>query len=278
MDPAAVGAAEDALRRAGVADPALEVRRSRRARRAARPTAWWRARPGAATSRTRWPRPVSARATRSAALIAERGEVAGGQAGPRHAGEQRARRAARRPSSRRARRGRGRQAGRRPGGPMRAAGHAAALPLVPGARRDERVEPRAVGVRAVVAVGGDRAVHEARVERAERVVVDPELAWSRRGRSSRCTTSASRASARKPVVVGRRRGGRAPRCACPGATPARPRTTRERVAAGRLDLGDVGAVVGEQHAGHRTGDAGREVEDVDALQDSAHACPLSSPA
>jgi hypothetical protein len=41
----------------------------------------------------------------------------------------------------------------------------------------------------------------------------------------------------------------------------------ERVAGRPLDPGDPRALVGQQHARHRTGDAPREVEDLDALQD-----------
>ncbi len=36
----------------------------------------------------------------------------------------------------------------------------------------------------------------------------------------------------------------------------------ERIAAGWLDLGYLGAIVGQQHRGHRTGDAPGEVENL----------------
>ena len=49
----------------------------------------------------------------------------------------------------------------------------------------------------------------------------------------------------------------------------------EGIAAGRLDLDDVGAVVGEQHAGDRPGDTPREVEDSDAVEDACHRVLLS---
>ena len=42
----------------------------------------------------------------------------------------------------------------------------------------------------------------------------------------------------------------------------------EGVAARRLDARDVGALVGEDHAGHRAGDAPREIEDGDVVQHS----------
>ena len=49
-----------------------------------------------------------------------------------------------------------------------------------------------------------------------------------------------------------------------------------RVATRWLDLRDLRAVVGEQHRGHRAGDAGREVEHHDAVEHTGHAFPLSS--
>src|SRR5262249_46846784 len=47
----------------------------------------------------------------------------------------------------------------------------------------------------------------------------------------------------------------------------RARQVRERIAAGWFDACDAGAVIGEQHAGHRPRDAPREVEDVDVPKD-----------
>jgi len=46
--------------------------------------------------------------------------------------------------------------------------------------------------------------------------------------------------------------------------------TAERIAAGRLDLGDFGAVVTEQHRGHRTGNAPAQVQHLQILQNSCH--------
>ena len=48
------------------------------------------------------------------------------------------------------------------------------------------------------------------------------------------------------------------------------RPSPRRVAAGRLDLHDVGAELGEQHAGEEAGLAG-EIEDASAVQGAAHA-------
>ena len=49
----------------------------------------------------------------------------------------------------------------------------------------------------------------------------------------------------------------------------------EGIARGRLDPGDAGAVIGEQHAGHGSGDAPRQVEDLDAPEDPAGGSPGS---
>ena len=267
MDPPAVGATEDALRRARVADPALEVlgldvldALPGRQRGGEHALEQRRRHPLAPTGLLAHPQRPADR---------ERGEVAGGHADPRHAGEERTG----------ARRGDPAVVGhdevgegRRDTGEagQRAAGHPAALPLVPGARGDERVEPRSSGVPALVAVRRDRAVHEARVERSQREVVDPELGGGAGGIALEHDVG-TRREREEPVVVGRvaEVEHRAP---LPPVPHLRAGERTRRVAARRLDLGDARAVVGEQHAGHRTGDAGREVEDLDALQDSAHAC------
>ena len=44
----------------------------------------------------------------------------------------------------------------------------------------------------------------------------------------------------------------------------------ERVAAGRLDLDDVGALLGEQQHAERAGDPPRQVEDADTVQGTGH--------
>ena len=173
VDPPAVGAAEHALRRARIADPALVVRRvgvldalPRRERGGEH----------ALEQRRRHALPAPgllAHAQRGADR--ERGEVADamlthgtpewsgpgpGRGDPAVVGHDEVGE-------------RGRDAGQ---AGERAAGDAAALPLVAGARRDQRVDRGTVGVRAVVAVRGDRAVHEARVAREQRVVVEAERA------------------------------------------------------------------------------------------------------
>ena len=179
VDPAAVGAPEHALRGAGIADPALEVlgldvfdplpRRERR---------------GQHTLQQRRLHPLpAARLLAHAERGADRegGEVARGHAHPGHARRTAGPDAVPRPSSRRAPRGRGTPG--RP--PARRASVPPGTPRLshwwPGARRDERVVARAVGVRAVVAVRGDRAVHEPRVTRVQRVVVDAEARGRARG-------------------------------------------------------------------------------------------------
>ncbi len=45
----------------------------------------------------------------------------------------------------------------------------------------------------------------------------------------------------------------------------------ERIAAGRLDLHDVGPVVGQQHPGDGPGDPPREIQDADPAQHTRHA-------
>src|SRR5690606_19844843 len=90
------------------------------------------------------------------------GVVEGGEADPRDAAEQRARTVGAHVAA-----GRRLVAGKHGAGarqtPDGAAVDAAALPLVTGAGGDEGVVAGAVGVAAVLAVGGDRAVHEAGV-------------------------------------------------------------------------------------------------------------------
>ena len=87
------------------------------------------------------------------------------------------------------------------------------------------------------------------------------------------TTSARRAEREEHLAIGvvaqvERRAPLAPQPhACAGELG-------ERIARGRLDPGDAGAVIGEQHAGHRSGDAPRQVEHLDALEDPGAATAL----
>ena len=59
----------------------------------------------------------------------------------------------------------------------------------------------------------------------------------------------------------------APTAAQPRVVPGR---AAERIAARRLDLDDVGSVVGEQHPGDGTGDAPRQVEHPHSVQHAGH--------
>ena len=92
------------------------------------------------------------------------------------------------------------------------------LPLQPRARGDQRVVAGAVGVLVVAAVGGDRAVDQARVRLGERRVVDPQPLRRRRARSSPPGCPPARpAPGSSPCPP--RPSGRARRCACRAATP-----------------------------------------------------------
>ena len=58
----------------------------------------------------------------------------------------------------------------------------------------------------------------------------------------------------------------------PAAVPHAVAVVRaERVAAGRLDLDDVGALLGEQQHAERAGDSPREIEDADTVECTGHA-------
>ena len=97
----------------------------------------------------------------------------------------------------------------------RAAGDAAALPLVAGAGRDECVDRGPVGVRAVVAVRGDRAVHEARVATRAACRGRCRAAAATPARSSRRARRRATRAVRDPVAVCGVVRDRGPRCACP---------------------------------------------------------------
>ncbi len=265
VDPPAVSAAEHALRNARIADPTLVVRGVNVLDALPRREGGGQ---DALEQRRRHSLPASgllAHAQRGADR--ERGQVGRRHAHPRHARVQWT--------------GTGRgdpavvghdevgergwdagQAGER------AAGNAAALPLVAGARRDQRVDRGAIGVRAVVAVRGDRAVHQPRVAREQRAVVDTQ-----RGRNARREVldedvGTRRERAHPFTVVGVVKvEDRAPLAPVPHLGTA---VGTRRVAARRLDLGDLRTVVGEQHPRHRTCDPLREVEHGQAVEHTRH--------
>ena len=98
------------------------------------------------------------------------------------------------------------------------------------------------------------------------------------GRSDSTSTSAvrSRVSSASRSAGSRRSSSalRLPRRHTPRTRPVAP-----RVPARRLHRRDPGAVVGQQHRGHRAGDAPRQVDDVDAVEHAprvGHALPPGS--
>ena len=130
---------------------------------------------------------------------------------------------------------------------------AALLVQQPEPRGHERVVPRSVLQTGVRPVRGDRAVHEPRVAREQRAGVDPEP--RRRAGPERLEHDVGAVDERVERVaigVGAEIELRAPATAQPHVVP---RCAAPRVATGWLDLHDVRAVVGEQHAGDRTRDA-----------------------
>ena len=89
------------------------------------------------------------------------------------------------------------------------------------------------------------------------------------GRNDSTTTSAvpsRRSNTSRPSVGLQVDGERAP-AAVPHAVPV---VRAERIAAGRLDLDHVGALLGEQQHAERTGDSPREVEDADTVERTGH--------
>ncbi|MCG3171837.1 MAG: hypothetical protein CALGDGBN_03542 [Pseudomonadales bacterium] len=143
----------------------------------------------------------------------------------------------------------------------------ALLPVQAGARGDQRIPGRAPGVAVVASVARDRAIDEPWVERSERRVVDAEPGGD-----------AGRKALDQDVGVARQHH---EGLAIPGvaqiehtaALAALPRPVAElhtqRIASRWLDLRDLGAVVAEQHRGHRAGDAPREVEHPDTVEHAA---------
>ena len=265
MDPASVGAAEHALGRARVADPALVVRRvdvldalPRRQRGREHPLEQGRRHALSATG-------LLAHAQRGADR--KRGEVRRRHAHPRHARVERTGAGRGHPAvvGNHEVGERGRDSGQ---ARERAAGNATALPLVAGTGGDQRVDRGTVGVRAVVAVCGDRAVHEARVAREQRVVVDAELRGDA-GREVLDDHVGVRCECRDTLAI-RRIVGIEHRAALPAVPHLRAAERARRISARRLDLRDLRAVVGEQHACDRACDPGGEVQHHHAIEHTGH--------
>ncbi len=271
VDPAPVRAPEHALGCARIADPALEIvglgvldALPGRQRGGEHSLEQGRGHPLA---------PSGLLADAERGTDGERRQVARRHAHPRDAGEQRAGPRRRHPAvvgdDEIGERGRDAREPR-----QRAAGHAPALPLVTGARRHQGLVAGTVGVAAVVAVGRDRAVDEPRVARVQRVEVDAE-ARRRAGRVALDEHVGAGRERDEPgavgVVVEVELG-----AALAPVPDLRSREPARRVAARRFDLGDVGAVVAEEHPGHGPGDPRRQVEHDHTIEHTGHAVPLSS--
>ncbi len=265
VGPDAVGRAEETFRRVGIDDPRLE----------AGPVEVLDLLPGPdggeqhpLEQRRRDPLAGTALlALTQCCADRQRREVAGGHAGPRHPAEQR-------PFPRwadaaivvgRFEAGHQTGASRQPfDGP---ADHAAVLPLLAGARRDQRVDPRALGVFVVGAVARDRAVHEAGVERRQRGVADAEPIGGTRSEALDHDVGAAREAEERITSLDGAQiddGAALAACPCPGTGQF-----RDRVTFGSLDPGHQGAVIGEQHRGDGTADSPGQIEHRDPGE---HSC------
>ena len=145
--------------------------------------------------------------------------------------------------------------------------------------RDD-VERRPLDVGAVaaglVAEAAHRGVDEARIDGLQRLVAEAHACRARRRGSSR--PARRRRTRPSAGACPRRASGRSRSSACcgcrpgtgrrngaPSSSPERSHATEE-VAFGRLDLDDVGAVVGEHLRAERSCQCVRQVEDAHALQ------------
>ncbi len=141
------------------------------------------------------------------------------------------------------------------------------LPLLTGARGDERVVGRPVAVLAPLAVSRDGAVDEPRVPRREGLVVETKLRRAGRPAVDEHVRRLRKSEDRAPSFIG-------------GEVDCGPSLTPEPhpaagqlakwVATGRVDLGDSGAEVGQQHPRHRSGDAAAQIQYLDAVQNARH--------
>jgi len=135
----------------------------------------------------------------------------------------------------------------------RRADDASTFELLARACGDERVVGGTMRVFAGLAVSSNRAMDQTGVRLEQRWVVDPEFlgyAWSEavdHDVGAACDREEGVAIARLAQV---QRG--APLAARPHT---RAGERAERIALGRFDPGDAGTVAGEEHAGHRPGNA-----------------------
>ncbi len=146
---------------------------------------------------------------------------------------------------------------------------AALVGLLTGARRHEPLDVRAIGVRRAPPIGSDRGVHQPWVDGDERLVLQVHRRRARRAERLDEHVGAARQVEQRLTTRGRRRvEGDATLAALPHHVAG---TRRCRV--GPLHTHDVGAVVGEQHRGHRSGDAVGDVDHPDAVEDPSHDGP-----
>ena len=137
-----------------------------------------------------------------------------------------------------------------------------------GLRGDEDRVGRVLGVRAARAPRGDPAVDQRRVDRVQRRVVDPQpgnLGSAVRYDDGVGPTDERDEALTVPGVL------EVQRHAALAAQPHRGGGVgAARVAAGGLDLDDIGAVVGEHHGGDAAGGSGRKVEDSQVVARAGH--------
>jgi len=149
---------------------------------------------------------------------------------------------------------------------QRAFGPAALFEHQAGTCLHQRVDRRTLRKLVVAAVAGDRADDDARVQLRQRGVVDAELGGFARCERLDDDVGGLRQRQEDLLVVGIVQiEKRAALAALPDviAELMRAGLLARRIATGRFDLGDAGAVVAEQHRGHRPGDAGRKIEDFE---------------
>jgi hypothetical protein len=143
----------------------------------------------------------------------------------------------------------------------------------PGARLHQRVDGGPLAVRVVAAVAGDRANNQAWVERRERRVVDAEPCRFARGIGFDQDVGGAGQREQGGLVLGlvQVQTGAA-LAALPDAIAEllRPGQGPCRVAPRGLDLDHVGAVVAEQHGGHRARDARGEVQYAQPVEYARH--------
>ena len=147
-------------------------------------------------------------------------------------------------------------------------GPAALLPLQAGARGHQRIVAGPIGVLVVAPVGGDRAVDQPRVRLGQGRVVDPQPLRGPRGEALDQHVGL-RGQREEACLVGLvlEVEHRAALAALPHLVAE---LAAERISGGRLDLGDLRALVCQEHRRHRTGDAPRQVKDAYSVQYARH--------